>query len=199
MRRRFNTASSFLDILFNIILGFFVLLMLAITVVNPPTKQGAVELKAEISVIMEWPDRSEDDVDLFVKTPASRMPVYYGNRDIKVASLDRDDLGLRSDMLRMSDGTLHQVFENWERVAIRKQIPGEYIVNVLMYAKINPGPTTVKIKVEKLNPYRLIFSGTIDLSRSKEEVTAVRFKIDKHGNLLERSRIQQSLVPYLKR
>lgn len=199
MRRRFSTTSSFLDVLFNIILGFFVLLMLTLMVVNPPTKQGDIELKAEILVSMEWGDKSDDDVDLFVKTPASKIPVYFGNRDVKTASLDRDDLGTRNDYLRMSDGTTHVVHENWEHVAIRKYIPGEYIINALMYSKHDPGPTAVNIKVERLNPYQLIYSGTHEFSNRGDEHTFIRFTINKDGKLLERSQIQQSIKPMLRR
>lgn len=198
--RTYDTSSSFLDILFNILLGFFVLLILTIILVNPPTKQGDVPLKAEIRISMEWPGKSKDDVDLIVKTPASKLPIFYGNRDIKVASLDRDDLGLRSDRIRMSDGTIHTIYENWENVAIRKLVPGEYIVNTLMFTKLDKEWTPVTIKVEKLNhPYQVIFSGTIILKETKEERTAVRFTIDKNGRLLERSQVFQSLSPSLRR
>ena len=165
--KRFNTTTSFLDILFNILMSFFVLLMLTITLVNPPTKTGDIPLKAEFYITMEWPNKSKDDVDLLVKTPASKVPVFYGNRDIKVASLDRDDLGLRSDIIRMSDGTIYRVYENWEHVAIRKMVPGEYIVNILMFTKLDKAPTPVVVKVERLNPYQLIFSGTIILKKNK--------------------------------
>ena len=146
-RRNFNTTSSFLDILFNILLGFFVLLMLTIVLVNPPTKQGDIPLKTEILISMEWPGKSLDDVDIIVKTPVSKKPIFYGNRDIKTASLDRDDLGLRNDTLRMSDGTVVNIYENWEHVAIRKMVPGEYIVNTLMFTKEDRTPTPVTIKV----------------------------------------------------
>ena len=197
-KRSFNTTSSFLDILFNILLGFFVLLVLTITLVNPPTKQGDIELKAEFLITMEWPGSSLDDVDLFVKTPASPIPVFFGNRDIKVASLDRDDLGLRSDTLRMSDGTTVSVYENWEHVAIRKMIPGEYIVNIFMYTKEDTTITPVTVKVERLNPYQLVYSGTHILEKKAQEVTAIRFTINKDGKLLERSQIHTSLTHMLK-
>lgn len=193
MRRRFNTTSSFLDILFNILLGFFVLLVLTVTLVNPPTKKGDIELKAEFLITMTWPDKSLDDVDLLVKTPSSKRPVFFSNRDIKGASLDRDDRGLKSDTLRMSDGTVHRVYENWEHVSIRKMVAGEYIVNALMYHKIDRRVTPVVIKVEKLNPYKLIYSGTMKLRKTRDEKTAVRFRIDKKGKLVSRSRIPKVL------
>jgi hypothetical protein len=193
MRRRFNTTSSFLDILFNILLGFFVLLVLTITLVNPPTKKGDIELKAEFIITMTWPDKSLDDVDLLVLTPMSKRPIFFANRDVKGASLDRDDRGLKSDTLRMSDGTVHRVYENWEHVAIRKMVPGEYIVNALMYHKVDKRSTPVSIKVEKLNPYRLVYAGKLRLRGDRDEKTAVRFRINKKGQIISRSRIPRRL------
>jgi len=194
MRRSYNTTSSFLDLLYNSLMVFFVLLVMAILMVNPPTKKGDIELKAEFLISMKWPDASKDDVDLMVLTPMSKRPVFYGNRDVKGASLDRDDLGLRSDTLQMSDGTVHYVYQNWENVAIRKMVPGEYVINVLMYTKVDKMITPVDIKVERLNPYQLIYSGVLLLEKARQEKTAVRFKIDNKGKLLERTTIHKSLI-----
>lgn len=196
--RRFNASTSFLDIIFNILISFFALFMFTLILINEPTKKGDVVLKAEYLVTVEWPNKSKDDVDVFVKTPLSDTPVYYSNRDIKTASLDRDDLGQTNDKIFLSDGKVLVIEENWEHVAIRKMVKGEYIVNVLMFSKIDKGVTPVTVKIERLNPYHLVYSGTTMLSETKQEETVLRFKMDSKGKIISKSQLAYPLVPNLK-
>lgn len=189
MKRRFNSNQSFVDLLFNVLLGFFMLLMIAIVLVKPQTKKEDIRLKAEYIITMEWPNKSKDDVDLLVMTPLKEV-VYYGKKDIKSASLDRDDLGERYDIITLNDGSVLKIEENWEHTTIRKSIKGEYIVNILMFAKRDETPTPVTVKVEKLNPYKLIYSETIVLSSQKEEQTALRFQLNNKGDVVHTSKTQ---------
>lgn len=194
MRRPYNILTSFLDTFLNILLGFFVLLIFAILLINPEAKNKDIELHAEFLITMEWDRESEDDVDLFVKAPTGQI-TYYGNRDTPLLNLDRDDRGMgRGDKTKLEDGTILRFKDNWEHVTIRKDIPGEFIVNIFMYTLKSTHPITVNIKVEKLNPYKVVISRMMTLTNHKEELTAVRFRSDGRGNISNISTVSESLV-----
>lgn len=197
MRKSYNTSGSFVDLLFNMLMGFFMLLLIAIALIKVETSSKDIELKAEYMITLEWPNGNKDDVDLLVKTPQNQI-VFYGNRDIKSASLDRDDLGARNDTIILEDGTKVVIKENWEHITLRKALAGEYIVNVLMFSKRDKLPTPVKVKIEKLNPYRLIYSTTVDLYSRRQEETILRFTIGSNGDVIDRSTIPYSLKNKLK-
>lgn len=186
MRRQYNTNGTFVDLLFNVLIGFFMLLLLAIALIKPETNKKDVELKAEYIITMVWPDDNKNDVDLMVKTPLKEV-VWYHKRDVKSASLDRDDLGWKNDVVTLDDGTKFVIKENYEHVTLRKTFKGEYIVNIVMFRKEDHKPTPVTVKVEKLNPYRLVFAGTVNLDRGGQEKTVIRFKVDSKGNVIRRS------------
>lgn len=198
MRRPYNTYKSFIDLLFNVLIGFFMLLLIALALIKPEVNKKEIELKAEYIITMEWPNENRDDVDLMVKTPLKQF-VYYGHKDAKSASLDRDDMGDIHDKLVLEDGTVVLIKENWEHVTLRKALQGEYVVNVLMFSKRDPGPTPVKVKIEKLNPYRLVFSTTVNLHHTQQETTILRFTMDSKGNVTERSTIPYSITNKIKR
>jgi hypothetical protein len=161
------------------------LLMIAIVLVRPEAKDGDIQLKAEFLITMEWDGDDNSDVDLFVKLPNKEI-VFYGRSDAPMASLDRDDQGSINDSLISGDGARLLIKENWEHITIRKSVPGTYVVNVLMFHKRFAGKTKVSVKIEKLNPYRLIHVGSVDLNESGDEKTILKFKIDSSGNVVQK-------------
>lgn len=198
MRRKFSVASAMQDTLFNILLGFFILLMLAMTLVNPPAKKKDIELKAEFMVTMEWPDGSHDDLDLVVISPLGNV-VFYGRPNTQGLSLDRDDRGMINDVITLGDGTKLVVQENWEHITIRKNIPGEFIVNIRMFRKTDKTPTPVTVKVTRLNPYSVVFVDTIEMTYQRQEETAIRFTIDGTGKILDTSTVPVSTSSFMRR
>ena len=196
MRRRQNISTIFNDLLFNALLGFFVLLLLSLALIKPESKKNEIQLKAEYLISIQWPDKSNDDVDILMKTPSGDV-VYYGNKDARIASLDRDDQGSVNDTIVLEDGTVIKVEENWENIAIRQKYPGEFVVNILMFNKKDLTVTPVKVKVEQLNPYKTIYAETVRLSLQKEEVTVIRFTLDSKGKVVSRSQAQEYLSPML--
>lgn len=196
--RKLNIASSFNDMLFNILIGFFFLFMLAFIMINPVSKKHDVELKAEYLITAEWPNGNKDDIDLIVITPDKKI-VFYGRPNVAMASLDRDDRGALNDTIRLSDGTIIKVEENWERVSVRKMAKGEYIVNIKAYTHVNREPTPVKVKVEKLNPYRVIYSDTVVIKKAKQEETAIRFTLNNKGEVIETSTVKINARQFLRR
>ena len=66
-RRRSGNQLAFNDMLFNILLGFVVLFVIAFLLINPITKKQDVPSKAEAMIIMEWADNSYTDMDLWIQ------------------------------------------------------------------------------------------------------------------------------------
>lgn len=193
MRKRFNTTNSFLDLLFNTLLGFFMLFAIALMMVNPPAKNGDIDLKAEILVTMEWPKGGKDDVDIFFMTPDKEV-VFYGHQNGKSASLDRDDQGARNDTFLLSDGTRQVIEDNWEHITVRRAMAGKYTVNIYMFSKRDKTPTPVTVKIEKLNPYQLLYATTIELKRDRQEETVLTFKLDSNGKVISKSNAPVRIV-----
>ena len=139
--------------------------------------------KVEFLVTMLWPEENNDDVDLYVQNPAGNL-ICFRRKEDGLMHLDRDDIGKKNDMIKLADGSVFEFKQNQEVASLRGFIPGEYCVNVHMYAKREPlTPTKVSIKVEKMNPYSLVATKEITLSKTGQEETAFRFTLDATGKV----------------
>ena len=183
--------------LFNLSIVFLVLFILSIFLINPGKKAKEdtnVRLKSDLMITMEWQNNSVNDVDLFVQIPTDEV-IYFGRRDVSGMSLDRDDRGTLNDRILMPDGSYNIIRENWEHVFVRKALPGNYIINVYLYSKRAGSPSdVVKVKVERLSPYQLIFHKRVILSDYGQEETIVQFSIDKHGRVESISETPEDVV-----
>lgn len=177
-RRTFSLPDSFIDIALICIGGLALMFVAAVLRMNPENKiPPAVETRGKFLVIIQWPDGSADDVDLYVKDPEGHV-VFFQNRDTGLMHLEHDDLGSRSDIVTSATGQEIKIDRNEERTVLRGTIPGEYVVNVHMYAKNDPNPTKVTVIL-----YQLIGSDK-ELTRkerillqSGDEKTAFRFTV----------------------
>ena len=195
MRRRSAQALGFTDLLFNGLLGFAVMFVLAYLMINPTAKTGAVDNKAEFLVTLSWPDGRREDVDLYVLDPDGNL-VWYGRREAGLMHLDRDDLGRANDVV-VVDGREVVNPLNQEIVAIRGILAGEYVVNVHLYrATREAAPVPVNVKVEKLNPsVSVVHYGGFELTRQSEERTAVRFTVRADGGVGDVNTLPRRLAP----
>ena len=99
--RKYNSNLSFVDLLFNMLLGFIVLFVIAFILINPPDPNKKVDPKAEFLITMDWPDHAKQDIDLWLKVePILGNPIFAGfsTQQNKYAHLDRDDLGDKTDV-----------------------------------------------------------------------------------------------------
>lgn len=172
--------TSILDYLF--IVMFSILALYLLSVPRKPPTEGLVDPKVEFMIEIEWNNKSNDDVDLFLKTPLNEI-IFFKNKSINVYNLERDDTGQISDSILQPDGSYVPVYVNYEVITMRGFYPGLYRANILMYSKRDIEPTEVTIRFRKMNPYKVIIERKIILSSKSEEKTAVNFMIDADGHV----------------
>jgi hypothetical protein len=183
----------FTDLLFNALLGFTLLFMIAITSINPPTKQGDVPAKAELIVTTTWADGGRDDVDTWVEAPDGEV-VWYRNPDGGLMHLDRDDRGAENDTL-IVDGRPIVNPLNQEVVTVRGLLPGDYVVNVHRYRAEGSSVLPVEVSVVKVNPrLEVVYYGIVELAEAGTERTAVRFSVARNGSVSGINTLQKQLV-----
>jgi hypothetical protein len=193
-RRRAN-SDPFTDLLFNALLGFTFLFLIAIMFMNPVAKKGIIDPKAEYIITITWADNNPDDVDTWVEDPNGNL-IWFRNREAGLVHLDRDDRGTVNDTLNINGEEIQNPL-NQEVITIRGVVPGEYIVNVHYYATETQQPLPVTVKVAKVNPaLEIVYYGETILEKKGDEKTAVRFVIDKSGTVRSISHINKSLVVF---
>lgn len=198
MRRRRSLARStdpFIDLLFNALLGFTFLFLVAVMFMNPEARKGRVDLKAEYIISVTWPDHLADDIDLWVQDPIGET-VSYLRKDAGWLHLDRDDRGEVNDTIEINGERVTYPI-NQEIVTIRGIIPGEYTVNLYYYTAAQPNPVEALVKVDRVNPtLQTVFVRKLELVEQDDEHTVVRFTLDGNGDISGINRLQRSLTPY---
>jgi hypothetical protein len=192
MQRQYHSNLPFVDLLFNVLIGFVFLFIVSFLLINPIAKRADIEVKAEFLITVMWPDDLEDDVDTYVEDPVGNL-VWFRSREPGLMHLDRDDLGKRNDEVTTAAGTI--LFpENREIVTLRGVIPGEYIINVHMYFKVGQEPVPVTIQIDKINPYSVVLRETIELKNKGDEVTVARFSVKSNGDVINVNKLPKKLV-----
>ncbi len=193
-RQRFYT-DPFTDLLFNALLGFVFLFMVAILFMNPIAKLGTANLKAEFIITLTWPDNQPDDLDIWVEDPHGEI-VSYLQREAGWLHLDRDDRGSLNDTIEINgQKILHPI--NQEVVTMRGIISGEYVVNVYYYESVTRGPVSATVQIDKINPVlETVFFDRVVLESQDVEKTVVRFRVSDRGDVVGVDRRPRRLTPY---
>ena len=213
-KRRLFSWLFFTDLLFNLVVGLVCLFFLALLLINPITEDKKIDSKAEFIIMMDWPEKSNSDIDLHVELPDGSV-VYYQQKSKKAVVLERDDIGMATDTHVNRHGK--KVFNpiNREITTVRAILEGEWTIAVHYYASrpIPPNhisgwvdeppvilgtkiPVRVKVQVIKLNPsYKVIATKTVLLTFQKEERMMARFLLDEDGKFVEHIAITKSIVP----
>ncbi len=192
-RRHNGGQDAFTDVLFNALLGFAFMFVVAFSLMNEPIESGKVDAKAEMLITVRWPDGHPDDVDTIVEDPRGKL-VWYHNQDTGLMHLDRDDRGSVHDRIRIDGREIANPL-NQETVSIRSLAPGQYVVNLLHYRSNFESPVPVTVKVEKLNPeVEVVYYGAHELTGSGHELTAVRFELGETGRVRNVNRVPKSLL-----
>lgn len=196
-RRTYHNATSFLDLLFNCVVGFVMLFIIAFLLVSPITQKKAdIETKAEYVITVTWPDGNKNDVDTWLQDPRGKV-MFYRNKDIGMAHLDRDDLGDINDIITLPNGTQIAYTHNQELTTIRGFVPGEWVLNLHLYNVRSQGNTPVEVKMDKLNPIvQTVLLETIVLEQKGQEKTVSRFTMTSDGEIISWDKTPKELIQY---
>ena len=195
--KSYHSNTSFLDILFNTLVGFVLLFIIAFLLISPVKKKKEIEQKAEYVITVTWPGEMNDDIDSWLEDPMEQV-MYYREKEVGLMHLDRDDLGNLNDRQNVPGVGMVNYPYNREITTIRGIMPGEYVFNVHLYRKVSKDssiPIPVTVILEKLNPQvKLLYSKTVTLIDAWEEKTIIRFVLDVNGEITESFFIYKPLV-----
>ena len=192
---KYKSTIGFTDLLFNILVGFAFLFIIAFLLIKPEAKKKDFDRNAEFVVVMEWDKEAKGDIDLYVEDPLGAK-CSFRQTVANFMHLDKDDLGSANDTVVNADGTISTVKINREVITIRGIIAGEYTINVHYYSerdysrvgnamrKKKSKEVTVKIELHKVNPYTIMWIGEKTFHSKGQEETFVRFRLDKDGTVL---------------
>ena len=196
---KFKSTIGFTDLLFNILVGFAFLFIIAFLLIKPEAKKKDFERRAEYIVVLEWDAGAKDDIDLYVEDPLGGI-VSFRHPRVNFMHLDKDDLGVRNDTTVMADGSTTTIKINREVITIRGIIPGEWVINAhyysaYAYASANGDSKiiskskddysiTVRIELHRVNPYQILWVGEKKFTTKGQEETFLRWRIDKMGGIL---------------
>ncbi len=181
---RYRSSFGFIDLLFNLLVGFVFLFMLAFMLINPVAQKETIKPKAEYFIILEWDGEKPYDLDIWVKDNLGHV-VSFRRPDDALIHLERDDLGTINDTYYDADGKLVYLKENRETVEIRTNEPRNYLVTIHFYnARKNPAPLVhATVKLIKINPYREEYHKKLFFSQEGQELPAMVFRIDYNGSV----------------
>ena len=192
---KYKSTIGFTDLLFNILVGFAFLFIIAFLLIKPEAKKKDFDRNAEFVIVMEWDKEAKGDIDLYVEDPLGAK-CSFRQTVANFMHLDKDDLGSANDTVVNADGTVSTVKINREVITIRGIIAGEYTINVHYYSerdysrvenamrKKKSKEVTVKIELHKVNPYTIMWVGEKIFHSKGQEETFVRFRLDKDGTVL---------------
>ncbi|WP_205908883.1 hypothetical protein [Metarhizobium album] len=151
------------DTLMAMLLGVVAVAIFILPSINPPAEADPISQPGNLIASISWPS-GPIDVDIWV-SHANEKAVGYSNKSGKVWSLLRDDLGEANDATPL----------NYESAFTRGLPDGEYAVNVRCFgcAKV-PVPVAVEVRLAEGG---MVWAGTVQLERDKQERTAIRFRV----------------------
>ena len=169
------------------------LFFIALLSIAPDNKDGKIDSKAEFLITMDWPDNHPDDLDLFVQDPIGNI-AWYRHREAGFLTLDRDDRGGANDFILVNGRKIPSPIRE-EIVTVRGVVAGEYTVNVSHFQATTGQPVAATVKVQKLNPTaQLVFDDKVTVDHTGDEKTALRFRVDAEGKVVDVQRRPKSLL-----
>lgn len=188
-----HRSDPFTDLLFNALLGFTFLFLVAILFMNPEAKSGIIDPKAEYIITVTWEDNSPDDIDTWVEDPDGNV-IWFRNPQAGLLHLDRDDRGMVNDFITVNGEEIVNPL-NQEVVTIRGVVKGEYVVNIHYYATETSRPVDVTVRLDKVNPkLEVIYYDTVTIEQKGDERTVFRFKIGREGKISDINFLPKSIV-----
>ena len=192
-RRKYSSNLSFVDLLFNLLVGFASLFFLAFLLINPVADEGKIDPVTQFMITLTWPDESVADIDLWIRGPDGQT-VSFVSKEGGYMQLDRDDLGTSNDTYFVN-GKQVIVERNLETITINAIVPGEYTVSVFYYGggpiREDGGkityvytPTTVEASIIDMHPFRVNLTRKLDLIHRVEQNVA-SFVVTEDGQIYD--------------
>ena len=191
-KRRTGSNLAFNDLLFNVLIGFVMLFVIAFLMINPIAKKADIPVKAEFMIVLEWDEDAHDDLDLWMQLDKNK-PVGFTNREDTPLHLDRDDLGTTNDRI-VVDGKVIFIKTNRETITVSGIIPGDYFVTVHMYSK-KAAVVPYTVTVMKVNPFRQVYSLTGEFLVNREIQRLPAFTVDANGRVTSVFEHVRQIVP----
>jgi hypothetical protein len=161
-------------VLMAVFLMMFVLLVASVKK-DADKKEDNDTTAGNMSIEIKWKYGLDADVDLWFQYAGSQEdPVFYNNKDTHRANLVRDDLGIYNDYAP----------ENFENAFIRGLEAGDYTINLHLFSnRAGELPIDVDVRVtmktrDDGSPTE-IWKGKVTLREMGEELTVIRFKLDR--------------------
>lgn len=205
MKHKYNDfRTGFIDLLLCSFASVVVLFILSTLLINPAKKvvNEGIRKDAEYVVELYWNPDVDCDVDLWMRDPDKNIASFMV-KDVALMHLERDDLGARNDTYVNSSSTFKSK-HNGEAITIRGIIPGEYTINIHLYAcRVNnkslPVGAAISIptivKVTKLNPYlTVVLEKETSFSHVWQEITIANIKIGSTGYVEDKDESPVKLV-----
>lgn len=180
--RKYSSNLAFVDLLFNLLVGFTSLFIIAFLMINPVSQTGQTTPPVRMFVEIEWDSELTQDMDLFVRGPNGNV-VYYANKDGGYVVLQRDDLGSTNDTYILN-GERIVIKRNYEIANFSDLPAGEYVIGVFYFSRLGD-PIDVKTTVRSISPHRLVYEGTAEALTPRTERTLLSFVIDKDGKVTD--------------
>ena len=208
-RNRFKSTTGLNDLLFNLLIGFVFLFVVAFLLINPPTKKSDAPKKAEYLIVIEWDKDANHDVDLWVKDPTG-VVVSFTNKMGGLLNLEKDDLGWQNDKWIQPNGSEVIIPINREVITIRGIVPGEYKVAAHVYSKkimysINTSNGKyIKTEIEdsgyvtatliRINPYGEVYKTRKIYTQKGQVLSMFNFILDANGDVTSLDERSNSIV-----
>jgi hypothetical protein len=204
-KSRFKSTTGLNDLLFNLLVGFVFLFIVAFLLINPPTKKEEAPKKAEYLIIIEWDTVSNDDVDLWVQDPEGTT-VSFTKKEGGLLNLEKDDLGVSNDSWINPRGERVVIPINREVVTMRGIKPGRYKVAAHIYStrrkfeRVNGQSIEVEDKrtiiatLVKINPYGEKYRVSKKYQERGQVITLFNFELDDTGKITAIDDLKSNIV-----
>lgn len=171
--RKYSSNLAFVDLLFNLLVGFTSLFVIAFLLINPIAKQGVIDPPIIFMVEMSWDDGSPRDIDLYVRGPDGQT-VSFLHKNNGYITLKRDDVGFLGESYVLN-GEEIRIYRNYEVTTMTDLPDGDYVVGVHYYSA-SGGPEKVTVRLTGLQPYGVHFEGSTTVNPRQED-TVVVFRV----------------------
>lgn len=178
-------SPAFIDLVFILTFQFAMLWVLAMVLINLKSQEEPTP-KPNTEFIMKvvWPTDDNSDIDTWARLKSDPASLTgYSCRENSVFILHNDNTS-------SSYGAVgeHRLKEAHETLTIETIKPDTYQFSLYGYAirrgTENVSKVSVRVTIEKVNPYKLLVDTVVDVSQH-EEVPIAQFRIDSEGNVFD--------------